>query len=144
MGISQHVSDETFKNVWASLVTQTVEKCACKAGDPGLIPGLGRAPMEGNAYLFQYSCLENFMNRGAWQANSLWVANQVGLHWATNTLTSLFMNVWGERNAVEKLLIQGGGLCDNYNSVRVQEHPLLVTPWQSGETRLRSDPEWHL
>ena len=71
MGISQHVFDETFKNVWASLVTQKVKKFARKAGDSGLIPGLGRSPMEGNAYLFQYSCLENFMNRGAWQANSL-------------------------------------------------------------------------
>ena len=38
------------------------------AGDPGLIPGSGRFPGEGNGYTFQYSCLENSMNRGAWQA----------------------------------------------------------------------------
>ena len=38
------------------------------AGDPGLIPGLGRSPGEGNGYSLQYSCLEKSMDRGAWQA----------------------------------------------------------------------------
>ena len=37
-------------------------------GDAGLIPILGRSPGEGNGNLFQYSCLENPMDRGAWQA----------------------------------------------------------------------------
>ena len=32
---------------------------ACNAGDPGLIPGSGRCPGEGNGNPFQYSCLEN-------------------------------------------------------------------------------------
>ena len=41
---------------------------ACNTGDPGSIPGSGRSPGEGNGYLFQYSCLENPMDRGAWQA----------------------------------------------------------------------------
>ena len=36
------------------------------AGDPGLIPGLGRSPGEGNGNPFQYNCLENPMDRGAW------------------------------------------------------------------------------
>ena len=36
--------------------------------DAGLIPGLGRSPGEGNGNLLQYSCLENPMDRGAWQA----------------------------------------------------------------------------
>ena len=36
------------------------------AGDPGLSPGLGRSPGEGNGNLFQYYCLENPMDRGAW------------------------------------------------------------------------------
>ena len=34
----------------------------------GLIPGLGRSSGEGNGTPLQYSCLENPMNRGAWQA----------------------------------------------------------------------------
>ena len=41
---------------------------ACNAGDMDLIPGLGRSPGEGNGNPLQYSCLENFMDRGAWQA----------------------------------------------------------------------------
>ena len=36
--------------------------------DVGLIPGLGRSPGEGNGNPLQYSCLENPMDRGAWQA----------------------------------------------------------------------------
>ena len=37
-------------------------------GDPGSIPGLGRSPGEGKGSIFQYSCLENSMDRGAWWA----------------------------------------------------------------------------
>ena len=36
--------------------------------DLGTIPQLGRSPEEGNGNPFQYPCLENFMDRGAWQA----------------------------------------------------------------------------
>ena len=36
--------------------------------DMGLIPGSGRSSGEGNSSLFQYSCLENPMDGGAWQA----------------------------------------------------------------------------
>ena len=32
-----------------------------------MIPGLGRSPEEGYGYLLQYSCLENSVDRGAWQ-----------------------------------------------------------------------------
>ena len=39
-----------------------------KAGDLGLIPGLRRFPGEGNGSPLQYPCLENLMDRGAWQA----------------------------------------------------------------------------
>ena len=41
---------------------------ACNEGDPGLIPGLGRYPGEGNGNPLQYPCLENLMDRGAWWA----------------------------------------------------------------------------
>ena len=37
-------------------------------GDSGSILGLGRSPGAGNGKPLQYSCLENLMNRGAWQA----------------------------------------------------------------------------
>ena len=41
---------------------------AHNAGDPGSIPGSGRSPGEGNGNPLQYSCLENPMDGGAWQA----------------------------------------------------------------------------
>ena len=41
---------------------------AWNAGDPGLIPGLGSSPGEGNGNPLHYSCLETPMDRGAWQA----------------------------------------------------------------------------
>ena len=44
------------------------KESACSVGDPGLIPGLGRSPGEGHGYPLPYSCLENSMDRGAWQA----------------------------------------------------------------------------
>ena len=44
------------------------KESVCNAGDPGLIPGSGRSPGEGNGNLLQYSFLENPMDRGAWQA----------------------------------------------------------------------------
>ena len=46
-----------------------VKSLPAKAGEAreaGLIPGWGRRPGEGNGNLFQYSCLENSMDRGAW------------------------------------------------------------------------------
>ena len=51
----------------SSLVAQT-EESACNAGDPGSIPGSGRAPGEGNGNPLQYSFLENPEDRGGWWA----------------------------------------------------------------------------
>ena len=44
------------------------KESACKVGDPGSIPGSGRCPGGGHGSPLQYSCLENPMDRGAWQA----------------------------------------------------------------------------
>ena len=49
---------------------------ACQAGDVGLIPGLGRSPGERNSNPLQDSCLENPMDRGAWQAIAHGVAKE--------------------------------------------------------------------
>ena len=49
---------------WASLVAQLVKRIYLQCS----ISGLGRSPGEGNGYLLQYSCLENPMDREAWQA----------------------------------------------------------------------------
>ena len=40
---------------------------AGNAGDMGWIPGSRRSPRGGNGNPVQYSCLENSMDRGAWQ-----------------------------------------------------------------------------
>ena len=52
---------------------QSVKNLPANAGDLGSIPGLGRSPGEGNGNPLPFSCLENPMDRGAWQATySLW------------------------------------------------------------------------
>ena len=63
----------------AGLMRLTLSKCGfpggsdgketpCNARNPGSVPGLGRFPGGGNGNPLQYSCLENAMDRGAWQA----------------------------------------------------------------------------
>ena len=47
---------------------------AYNVGDLGSIPGLGRSLGEGKGNPLQYSCLENPMDRGSWQATVHWVA----------------------------------------------------------------------
>ena len=44
------------------------KESTCNAGDLGSIPGLGRSPGGGHGNPFQYSCLENPMDRAAWRA----------------------------------------------------------------------------
>ena len=41
---------------------------SCNVGDLGLIPGLGRFPGGGHGNSYQYSCLENSLDKGAWLA----------------------------------------------------------------------------
>ena len=45
-----------------------VKASACKGGDLGSVPGLGRSPGEGNGNPLQYSCLQNPVDGGAWWA----------------------------------------------------------------------------
>ena len=64
----------------ASLAAQTVKEFVCNAEDVSSIPASGRSPGEGNGYPLEYSCLENFMDRGSWQATVHGVAkNQTRL-----------------------------------------------------------------
>ena len=44
------------------------KESSCSAGDQGSIPGSGRSPGKGNGNPLQYPCLENSMDRRAWQA----------------------------------------------------------------------------
>ena len=43
------------------------KESACEGGDQGSVPGLGSSSGEGNGNPLQNSCLENPMDRGAWQ-----------------------------------------------------------------------------
>ena len=47
-----------------------MDETDCNAGDPGLIPELGRSPGEGNGNPIQYFCLQNLMDRGAWRSTA--------------------------------------------------------------------------
>ena len=44
------------------------KESACNVGDPVLTPGSGRSPGEGNGNPLQYSCVDNPMDEGTWQA----------------------------------------------------------------------------
>ena len=52
----------------SSQVVIVVQNSPASSGDTGSIPGSGRSPGEGHGNQLQYSCLENLMDRGAWQA----------------------------------------------------------------------------
>ena len=68
---------------WLGFPHSSVGKeSACNAEDPSSILGSGRSPGEGNGNPLQYSCLENSMDRGAWQATVHGVA-RVGHDLAT-------------------------------------------------------------
>ena len=46
------------------------KESACNAEDLGSTPGSGRSPGEENGNPLQYSCLDNPVDRGAWQATA--------------------------------------------------------------------------
>ena len=60
VGILRHITTQGFPG------GSEARASACNMGDPGLIPGSGRSPGEENGNPFQYPCLENTMDRGAW------------------------------------------------------------------------------
>ena len=70
------------------------KESAWNAGDSGLIPGLGRFPRERNGNILQYSCLENPMDRGAWQATVLGVTKSQTHAWcSTKGMSNLLLNL---------------------------------------------------
>ena len=69
--------------VWSMPGGSDSKESVCNAGDPGLIPGLEKFHGEGNSSQLQYSCLENFMDRGAWWLQSMW-SQRIRRDWVTN------------------------------------------------------------
>ena len=66
MGYSLQGHKRVGHDLTTQLPSGSVSKeSACNAEDPGLMPGSGRSPGEGNGNPLWYSCLENSMDRGA-------------------------------------------------------------------------------
>ena len=66
-----------WASFWASQVAPVIKNPLANAGeirDVGLIPGLGRSPGEEIGNTFQYSCLQNSMDRGFWRITVYTVA----------------------------------------------------------------------
>ena len=68
MASSQGKVDASSKVTQVALVVKKLPATAGDIRDLGSIPGSGRPPGEGHANPFQYSCLKNLTDRGAWQA----------------------------------------------------------------------------
>ena len=66
-------------------------------GDVGSIPGLERYPEGGNGNPFQYSCLENSMDRGAWQATGLWDHKELDV--TEHASRHYYFRIWHEFSA---------------------------------------------
>ena len=75
---------------WASQVVLVVKNPFANTRDrrdASWIPGLGRSPGGGHGNLLQYSCLENPMDRGTWQVESM--GTQRGRHLSTHARNEL-------------------------------------------------------
>ena len=73
-----------------------VKNPPASSGDTGLIPGSGRSPVVGHGNPPQYSCLENFIDRGAWQATVHADMTEHAHHMSHNQmlLGSILRNLW--------------------------------------------------
>ena len=103
----------------------------CNAGDLVSIPGLGRSPGAGNGNQFQYSCLKNSMDRGAWQAtvhevvkSQLWSWLNISHH---STEASLSHQIFGW-NTWDSWRWDDSSPVTQLASVRVTFHVLAPKP----------------
>ena len=70
----------------------------CSVGEPGSSPGSGRSPGEGNGHPFQYSCLENPMDRRVYRATVQGVPKSqtqlklLSMHACTYSLSRFFIS----------------------------------------------------
>ena len=136
----------------------------------GLIPGSGRSPRKGNGYLFQYSCLENSMDRGAWSSQSQGVTESdttelltlftlITYHTSFNSLSGSteilsFMALFGLEEGVSPqipltsapLSVSPRGHCGGLRSVSshhgcvLSHHPPTACQW-SGKIALTPYPD---
>ena len=115
---------------WSSVGKES----ACNAGDLGSIPGSGRSPGAGIGNPLQYSCLENPMDREAWQATVHGVA-RVRHDWATKPIHMMWTRVGAWENLLSthcslhwenyKLMLSALGWAVNHCNVCFPIIPLL-------------------
>ena len=132
----------------ASQVVLVVKNSPAKEGeawDVGSIPGSGRSPERGHGNPLQYSCLENAMNRGAWQAtvhsisNSQTQLKQFGTHAHICMYKLLWISlekVWSD-TVVRKV---NSFLTNTYtnNIVLIRRRIAFFTIWEYGQKNLYS------
>ena len=94
------------------------KESAYNAVDPGLIPGSGRSPGEGNGNPLQCSCLENPMDGGAWWATIHGVAKS---RTQLSNLTSLHFVVWQKQiQNCEEIILQFLKNCVSHYAMNMQ------------------------
>ena len=81
------------------------KESACNVGDLGSIPGSRRSPGEGNGNSLQYSCLENIVDGGAWQAT----VHGVTVFSQDTLLQKQNLKSYGHRNTPQILTAPSGG-----------------------------------
>ena len=101
LSFESYISQETLinwhpSNYMASQVVLVVKNPPANVGDArdaDSIPGLGKSPGVGSGNPLQYSCLQNSMDREAWQATAHGVAkSQTRLsNWALSNYTLAYM-----------------------------------------------------
>ena len=102
---------------WAFPSGSNGKEPACNAGDLGLILEWGKSPGEGHDNPLQYSCLENPMDRGTWQATIHEAAKSrtqlsnthIHTHTHTHTHTIIILGFPGGP-VVKNLLTSAGGM----------------------------------
>ena len=93
----------------ASRVAVVIKNLPAKAGDIGSIPGWGRSPGGGHGNPFQYPCLKNPMDRGAWQAKVHRVTkSQTRLKWRSKH--------WALTGWNQELSQQGDFICFRFSN----------------------------
>ena len=86
------------------------EESACNVGDPGLIPGLGRSPGEGNGNPLQYTCLENTHEQKSLLGYSPWGHKEWNMTERLSICTHFSILAWRITQTEEPAGLQSMGL----------------------------------
>ena len=108
-----------FSQFGASQVAPVVKSLPANAGDvrdAGSVSGLGRSPGGEQGYPLQYPCLENPMDRGAWQA-TVHGSKRAGYHWSDLAAAAATVSHFNTHLPFSQLL-SGKVEVDKYNPFR--------------------------